>query len=523
MGLYMNPGNLEFREMLNDVYVDKSGMLELINSSIDTPRRLTCVSRPRRFGKSYAAKMLCAYYDRSCDSASLFDGLEISSSSSYRKYMNRYNVLYLDMTNMLGKVEDKSRLIPFVQEELRKELHREIPGLPPSDTIDGDLLNAVTAAGCKFIMIIDEWDAPIRETPENEKAYLSFLRMLFKSSGTTARIFAAAYMTGILPIKKDGSQSAISDFEEYTMLAPSGFAPFTGFTEEEVKKLCADEKADFAQFKKWYDGYTLESTCSVYNPNSVIKALRRGRFDSYWIQSSSADSLLRFINMDFRGLSRTIAELVGGIDVSVDPNGFANDLTSFRDRDDILTLLIHMGYLTFNSQNQTAKIPNEEIRMEFSRVIRRMDHSETIKRIAESDRLLDDTVHRREDAVARQIEKIHAEETAPLFYNNEQSLRSVIKLAYYTYKDHYIQMEELPAGVGYADIVYLPKQNSGYPALVIELKWNSSAEGAIHQILDKKYPDSLKDFGSEILLVGISYEKDAPPEKRRHTCVIRKA
>lgn len=156
MGLYMNPGNLEFREMLNDVYVDKSGMLELINSSIDTPRRLTCVSRPRRFGKSYAAKMLCAYYDRSCDSASLFDGLEISSSSSYRKYMNRYNVLYLDMTNMLGKVEDKSRLIPFVQEELRKELHREIPGLPPSDTIDGDLLNAVTAAGCKFIMIIDE-------------------------------------------------------------------------------------------------------------------------------------------------------------------------------------------------------------------------------------------------------------------------------------------------------------------------------------------------------------------------------
>ena len=151
-----------------------------------------------------------------------------------------------------------------------------------------------------------------------------------------------------------------------------------------------------------------------------------------------------------------------------------------------------------------------------------MKRDETIRRIRESEQLIYDTVHQNADAVASQIEKIHAEETAVLFYNDEQALRSVIKLAYFSYKDYYLKFEELPAGEGYADMVYLPKKDSMLPALVIEMKWNKSAKGAIAQIKDRRYPDAIKEYGGEVLLVGINYDKNAPAGKRRHECVIEK-
>ena len=132
-----------------------------------------------------------------------------------------------------------------------------------------------------------------------------------------------------------------------------------------------------------------------------------------------------------------------------------------------------------------------------------------------------DTIHGDAEAVAEQIEKIHGEE-APLYYNNEQALRSVIKRAYFSYADEYMKFEELPAGTGYADIVYLPRKNSPLPALVIELKWNKSAQGAIEQIKDRRYPDAIRGYGGEILLVGVNYDKDAPVGRRKHTCVIER-
>ena len=226
-----------------------------------------------------------------------------------------------------------------------------------------------------------------------------------------------------------------------------------------------------------------------------------------------------YISLNFDGLSKTITELIGGVEVSVNTKAFANDLVTFRNRDDVLTLLIHLGYLAYDEESGRVRIPNQEIRMEFANSIRETKRDETIRRVRESDQLIYDTVHRNADAVAAQIERIHAEE-APLYYNAEQSLRSVIKRAYFSYADEYLKFEELPAGVGYADIVYLPKKDSPLPALVIELKWNKSAEGAIKQIRNKHYPDAIKDYGGEILLVGVNYDKDAPAGKRKHTCVI---
>lgn len=521
LGNYVNIGNEGFARIRNDVYVDKTGLIGLINQTIDTSRCLTCISRPRRFGKSFAAKMLCAYYDKTCDSSGLFDDLLIAGDEQYRKHLNHYDVIYLDMTGVIGEASITD-IVPYIQRNVVRELAEQYPKLKIVEGFAATLANAAEIAGNKLVMIIDEWDAPIREAknqPDLQRKYLEFLRALFKNSGMTDKIFAAVYMTGILPIKKDGSQSAISDFKEFTMIKPRKFGEYVGFTEDEVKKLCREYNSDFEQMKQWYDGYGFRGIKSIYNPNSVMEALRNDDFDSYWTQTSAAESLMGYINLDFDELGRTAAELVGGVEVKVDTNGFANDLVTFRNRDDVLTLLIHLGYLTYDEKAQKVHIPNEEIRLEFARAVRQVRRDDTIRRVRESEQLIEDTVHGKEEAVAGQIEKIHEEE-ASLYYNNEQALRSVIKRAYFSYGDEYVMFEELPAGAGYADIVYLPKKDSVFPALIIELKWNQSAEGAIAQIKNKRYPEALKGYGGKILLVGISYDRETPAGKRKHQCRI---
>ena len=522
MGTYLNPGNSGFAEILESDYVDKTGLISIINSTIGTKRKLTCISRPRRFGKSYAAQMLCAYYDKTCDSQELFETYSISKEDSYSDHINQYDVVYWDMTGIKPYTDNFRTLVPFLIRSLSEEIKQQYPSVIEKEDLSSTLVDAVEKAGSKFIIIIDEWDAPIRENPIIQTEYLEFLRSLFKNSGTTSKIFAAAYMTGILPIKKDGSQSAISDFKEYSMVKPRKFGEYVGFTEQEVKKLCDEHGISFEMMKQWYDGYEFKDVGAVYNPNSVMEAIENDDFDSYWTETSAAEGLIEYISKDYNGLTRTIAELIGGVDVKVNTNGFANDLVTFKGKDDVLTLMIHLGYLAYNSETKTVHIPNEEIKLEFQKSIREVSHKETLRRLEESDRLFLDTIEGNEEAVAKQIEKVHREETAPLHYNKEESLRSVIKLAYYTYRDHYVQFDELPSGEGYVDIAYIPKHESDWPALVIELKWNESAEGAISQILRKKYPESLKSFGSKIVLVGISYDKDAPGGDKKHHCRIIK-
>lgn len=521
MGNYLNPGNSGFAVVRNDIYVDKTGLIGLVNQTIDTPRRLTCIRRPRRFGKSFAAKMLCAYYDKTCDSAGLFDDLEIASDAQYQRYRNQYDVIYLDMTEVIGETSGVD-IVSYMKRNIIRELTEQYPNVNVVEGFAATLANAVETVGNKCIMIIDEWDAPIREGRgrfDFERTYMEFLRSLFKNSAMTDKIFAAVYMTGILPVKKDVSQSAISDFKEFTMVKPRQFGKYAGFTEDEVRMLCREYNRDFDKMKRWYDGYAFRDIASVYNPNSVMEAIRNDDFDSYWTQTSAAESLMGYINLDFDGLGKTVTELAGGVEIKVDTNGFANDLVTFRDRDDVLTLLIHLGYLTYDEITQTIHIPNEEIRMEFAKAVRQGKRDDIIRRVRESEQLIADTVHGNEEAVGRQIEKIHEEES-PLYYNNEQALRSVIKRAYFSYGDEYMMLEELPAGAGYADIVYLPKKDSLFPVLVIELKWNQSADSAIEQIRSRRYPEAVSRYGSDILLVGISYNKDAPAGQRRHQCRI---
>ncbi|MBR1627977.1 MAG: AAA family ATPase [Lachnospiraceae bacterium] len=523
MGIYVNPDNSGFAEINDPDYVDKTMLIEQINWTVGRKNKLTCICRPRRFGKSYAAKMLAAYYSCSCDSHELFDDKEIASSEDYEKHINQYNVICLDITGFISEVKRKRESLRLVPDRIVEAILNELSIARGQVGLHDGLIRFVEETGKKIIFVIDEWDAMIREAKEDvvaQEAYLNLLRGWFKNTNFTPRVVAAAYMTGILPIKKDGSQSAISDFKEYSMIKPRQYGSFVGFTEEEVKKLCVKKHIDFETMKFWYDGYSFLGVGSVYNPNSVMQAIENNDFDSYWTETSAAEGLMDYISKDYNGMTKTVAELVGGVEVKVDTTGFSNDLVTFKGRDDVLTLMIHLGYLAYDAEKKTVSIPNEEIKLEFARSIHEVKHEATLKRLEESERLFVDTIQKNERAVAAQIEKVHAEETAPLHYNKEDSLRSVIKLAYYSYRDHYIQFEELPAGEGYADVVYLPRADSDWPALVVELKWNQDAQGAIDQILQRKYPSVLENLGCKILLVGISYNKDASSREKKHSCRI---
>ena len=517
MGTYLNPGNSGFAEIVSDDYIDKTGMIDLVNRRINKPRKLICISRPRRFGKSYAAQMLCAYYDRTCDSHGLFEDKEVAKTEYYEDCINKFNVIYLDMTNLLGKVKSES-LIAFIEESVTEELLAEYPELKRGSTFDQTLINTVESQNSKFIMIIDEWDAPIRETPQITKEYLLFLRMLFKSSNTTSKIFAAAYMTGILPIKKDKGQSAVSDFDEFTVLEPGEYSEYIGFTENEVRNLCDRYNMSFEKAKQWYDGYTFSETQSIYNPYSIMKAMQKRVYRSYWQQTSAAENLEILININKDGLQEDILKLIAGEQIVVNTGRFKNDFVTFTSKDDVLTLLIHLGYLVYNSETGRVRIPNEEVRFEFDDLLRNARHTGLAGLVRDSEKLLQDTLNCNEAEVVNAIVRVRNTNYAPMFYNNEQALRYVIKFAYIVCIDYYLKVEELPTGQGIADVVFLPKRDTSLPAMIVELKWNRTAEGAIRQIKEKNYPSLISEYTGDILLVGINYDEDT----KKHTCKIEK-
>ncbi len=521
MGTYLNPGNDAFREILNDIYVDKTGMIEFINSTVNTPKRMTCFSRPRRFGKSFAAFMLCAYYSRGCDSHELFEGREISRADSYEKYMNKFNVVYIDITRITSMLDDVKKAVSYIQREVIAEICADYPGcVPDGETMLADALMAVTRkTGTKFFFIIDEWDALFREA-KNDSAvqweYVQLLRGLFKGGPATYATIAGAYITGILPIKKYGTQSAMTDFREFTMVDPYPLTRFIGFTEDEVKDLCDDCGVDFESMKQWYDGYSFPDEPSVYNPNSVMNAVFRKRFGSYWTSSETYDALKQYIGMNFDGLKDAVISLLGGLRVNVDPLGFQNDMTSIRNRNDVLTLLVHLGYLAYDEDEWEVYIPNLEVADSFKLAVQDSSWEQVGEAVMQSDKLLSATINMDGDAVADALELVHESSSSVLQYNNENSLSCAVTIAYYTARRFYNIVRELPTGKGFADLAFIPKKNCRKPAMIVELKYNQSADSAITQIKEKRYTGALSDYDGEILLVGINYDK----ETKKHDCEI---
>ena len=525
MGRFVNPDNSAFQVALNSkIYVDKTGLLEYTNSVLGTTEAYICNSRPRRFGKSYAANMLAAYYSKGCDSREMFSEFAISKKEDFTIHLNKYDVIHIDIQWFLTNCDDIDNFVAFLTKSILNELKVIYPMVITSDitTIPQALSNIREKTGNKFIVIIDEWDVIIRDEAAKEKVqedYINFLRGMFKGVEPTKYI-QLAYITGILPIKKEKTQSALNNFDEFTMLSAGAFASYIGFTDDEVKALCKNYNKDFEKVKRWYDGYILEEY-QVYNPKAVVSVLLKGSFKSYWSETASYDAIVPLINMNYDGLKTSIIEMLSGDTIKVNTTTFRNDTVNFKSKDDVLTYLIHLGYIGYDEVKKSAFIPNEEIRQELKNAVESKRWNEFDSFQQESENLLDATIDMDSRKVAEQIEKIHSQYVSVIQYNNENSLSSVLTIAYLSSMQYYYKpIREMPSGRGFADFVYLPKPEytDEYPALVVELKWNKNASGAIAQIKRQQYSEVLKDYHGDLLLAGINYDK----KTKLHECVIEK-
>ena len=519
MGTFINIGNAGFQSARNGEYVDKSGLITVVNSTLFTERRFSCVSRCRRFGKSMAAKMLYAYYDHSCDSRSLFTDLEIAHDPTFEKHLNKYPAIYLDMTNFVTRYKTDD-IVEKIDEALLNDVSKAYTdvAIAPNDDLMDYLLRVYETTGEQFVFIIDEWDAICRESASGTKAmdaYVGWLRRIFKSQDAM-RVFACAYMTGILPIKKYKTESALNNFVEYSMVEPMDMAHFFGFTKAEVQTLAEKNGLDYDDLEKWYDGYQIGDELSIFNPNSVMMALKSRRCRSFWAATGAFDAVAHYIQMNFEGLKDNIINMLAGGRCPVDPTGFQNDMSEVETRDDVLTVLIHLGYLSYNWREDECYIPNKEVGGEMVNAVRANNWKAVTDAILSSKELLQATLRGDDEAVARGVDAAHDGHTSILSYNNENSLACVLSIAYYYAKNDYVMHRELPTGKGFADIVLIPRKNVESPAIVLELKYDNDTDSAISQILRKQYPAKVAEYTGEILLVAINYDK----KQKTHLCQI---
>ena len=325
-------------------------------------------------------------------------------------------------------------------------------------------------------------------------------------------------MTGILPIKKYGTHSALNMFSEFSMTNPRQLTSYVGFTEDEVNELSERYNISLSDLKEWYDGYHFGENETIYSPKSVVEAVTSGICDTYWNQTETFEALKMYIELNIDGLKDAVISMMSGEKIPVNTATFANDMTTFCTKDDVLTLLIHLGYLGYDFQAKCVYIPNREVMTEYVNAISLSQWGGISVALKNSNEILEAIWQNKPEKVASGIEQAHFE-TSHIQYNDENALSYTISLALYTARNYYTVIREMPTGKGFADMVYIPKKRfADKPAIVMELKWNKKAEGAIKQIKEKHYSEQIKAFSGEILLVWINYDK----KTKKHKCIIEK-
>ena len=522
MGIYVNPGNENLKEALrSEIFIDKSLFISKISKFLNTQQKFICVSRPRRFGKTRIGSLMKAYFSKGCDSREIFSRLKIANDPCFEENLNKFNVLSIDMGFFYNNVRNKEEVLEQLAEKLREDFSEEFSDIEFSekDSIADLIMKVYKRTNTQFVIIIDEYDTLIREKVSDEmvERYRSLLNALFKSEQLSKTI-ALAYITGILPVIKDKVQSKLNNFTvQSTMLMPWGMEEYSGFTKEETEALCKEYGMSFEDCENWYDGYKI-GDINIYNPNSVVIAMMTHKFGNYWTISGSYEAVSDYIKLDFDGVKTAVVEMLSGREAAVNVAKFDNSLNEINTKDDILTYLIHLGYLNYDEETGLCRIPNREIRQEWEKAIESTGKfSKVVEMIKESNTLLYLTQNGVSEEVAAALDKAHTEVSSVLNYNFESSLQAAIILAYYTAKTKYTIIQELPAGYGFADIGFIPK-NPKDPAMIIELKCNQNADTAIKQIKDKNYPAAFENYLDNLLLVGVNYDKNT----KIHECVIEK-
>ena len=531
MGLYVNPNNANFQRSLNSsIYVDKSMLIAEINRLVNTEKCFVCVSRSRRFGKTMAGNMLSAYFSKGCDSREQFTNLKIAKDPSFEKYLNKFNVIKLDINAFYSnlskkeqeeKVDRKTRdITPIFNGAVVKELIPAFPncGITEDDSIADALLKIYAKTGEQFVVILDEYDILIRERVSEQvfKSYLNFLNAMFKNDSLAPAI-VLSYINGIFPVVRDKVQSKLNVFREYTMAGASRLSEFVGFTVEEVQSLCQESGLDFEECKRWYDGYNLNGI-EIYSPNSIVEAIDNGKVKSYWTQTGSYEALKNYILMDFEGILQDVKVMIGGGRVGVKVSSYLNTMTDFHSKHDVFTYLIHLGYLAYDEDTEECFIPNREVREQWILSVELSpDYKGLMELVNSSKQLVESTIECEASAVAEALNKSHEQICNNLNYNNEGTFQAVICLAYFYANLKYTIVKEMPAGKGVADVVMIPYVPNT-PALIIELKRNSCEKTALTQIREKRYNAALEKYSGDLLFVGVNYDE----KTKEHRCVIEK-
>lgn len=521
MGIYLNPKNTNFRETLSrTIYVDKTMMIASLNEIMRTGNKFVCVSRPRRFGKTIAGNMISAYFSKGCDSRELFAPYKISKDPSFESNLNKLNVIKIDVNAEYQTAINKENIINKLTDKIHGEFQKQFPEIhfDEEDSIADCMLKVYDETEERFVVILDEYDSLVREkiAPELFAEYLSFLNGLFKNN-TLAPAIALAYITGILPVVRDRVQSKMNTFWEYTILDAGKLAEFIGFTDEEVRSLCAQYGMDYGECNRWYDGYR-QHGFEIYNPESVVCAVLNRQISNYWGKTSTYAVIDEFISMNFVGTKDDVIKMMAGESVDVNVTRFLNTMTDFKGKDDVFTYLIHVGYLAYNFEEKTCRIPNNEILEEWKNALSvNDDYKVTNQIIGSSKEAFAALLKGNSEAVAKALDVSHIHVTSNRSYNNEDALQSAIYLAFIYALNKYTVIREMTGGKGFADVVYIPV-HAGDPAVIIELKRNGSAESALNQIREKKYFESLNQYSGDLLFVGINYDE----QSKNHTCEIEK-
>ena len=516
MAIYLNTNkSLEnYKELLcEEFFVDKSDMIKLINKRIGTKGKYVCITRPRRFGKSSVADMLAAYYSKAVHSKEMFDRLNISKNQDYEKYLNKYNVITISFNEIPDNMKSYDDYIEMIRNNIINDMVDKYPNINPDKYYN--LSSMLRDINEKFIFIFDEWDYIFNNNlfEEHQNDFLEFLRNLLKDQPYVA----LAYMTGVLPIKKYSSGSALNMFDEFTFLKDRIFDEYFGFTEHEVENLCAQNgKMDFKELESWYNGYLTATGTKIYNPRSVVKALQNNYCESYWTNTGAMDEVAEYLKYNTLDIRDDVIEMVSGeeIDIVIDEE-FRAGQAAPRTKEEIYSAMIVLGFLSYN--DGYLRIPNKELMKEFEKALRDKSFGYVSEIIENSRKMLKATVNGDTETVKSILHEIHNSEIPILQYNDENSLSCVITLAYLSARDTYRIEREEKTGKGYADFTFHPRRKND-AALIVELKKDTDADTALNQIKEKEYVQKFikENENKKILAVAICYDS----KSKEHECKI---
>ncbi len=538
MGMYLdsrNPYESYKAAATGTYFVDKSALLKELIPALGTEERFFCITRPRRFGKSVMANMIAAFLGKQADTAGIFRSLQIAHEQQCYLHLNQHRVIFIDFSRVSRDCTGYAQYIGRIEDGINRDIMAAYPQcqLAFGGAVWDNLQAVFETAAQKFVIVIDEWDAPFHMsfvTAGDRKQYLLFLKSLLKGQAYAELV----YMTGVLPIAKYSSGSELNGFLEFDMAGSKRFGTYFGFTESETDMLYRKyRKLQQASgqalgvtrnaLKDWYDGYDTASGVRIYNPRSVVYALTNNQIRNYWTSSGPYDEIFYYIRHNVAEIRDDLAWMMSGEGVEAKMLEYAATAPQLHTKDQIYSAMTVYGLLTYRKENERVYIPNRELMEQYREMLVSNESLGYMNRLArESAGMLKATLAGDTERMAEILKYVHDTESPVFSYNSEAELSAVVNLVYLAARDRYRVEREDKAGEGFVDFIFYP-QYQGEDCLILELKVNATPKEAIRQIKDRRYAlrfagklGEERRYAGRVLAVGISYDRAS----KKHACEV---